>query len=94
MTRRRRKSAQSQLTWTPDLAEMFLAPATWTPPGSVKVWRARHHITMTARFVTPMGFVSTAKVRLERDCVVGDLVVVESSLSQTLTVAARAEVAP
>jgi hypothetical protein len=53
------------LDWTPEIASLFaLVPATWQPPVRVRVSGGLHHATFTARFRTPAGFVSTARVRV------------------------------
>ncbi|MFN3582588.1 hypothetical protein [Phenylobacterium sp.] len=54
------------LDWTPDIARLFaLVPANWTPPLRVKVSGGLRHATVAARFRTPAGHVSTARVRLD-----------------------------
>lgn len=53
--------------WVPEMAELFsLVAADWTPPTQVKAHRAKVHTTIVARFTTPAGHTTTAKVRISR----------------------------
>jgi len=53
------------LDWTPAIARLFsLVPVDWTPPLRVRVSGGLRHATVSARFKTPGGFPSTARVRI------------------------------
>lgn len=71
MRPRRRRSAFCHtvlLDWTPEIARLFaLVPADWTPPLKVRVSGGLAHTTFSARFHTPGGHPSTARVRLPRE---------------------------
>lgn len=69
MSRRSRKGQRLLptvwLDWTPDVASLFaLVPQDWSPPLRVRVSGGLRHTTFAARFLTPAGFHSTARVRL------------------------------
>jgi len=66
MSRRRSRMMPTVwLDWSPEIAAAFgLVPAGWSPPLRVKISGGLRHSTMTARFRTPRGFTSTARVRI------------------------------
>lgn len=62
---RRKRLPDVWLDWSPEIARAFgLVPSGWTPPLRVKVSGGLNHSTMAARFRTPQGFTSTARVRI------------------------------
>lgn len=92
MSRRkiRRAAGFVMVDWTPDIAQLFdLVPQDWSPPAKARISAGKAHNTVSARFKTPAGFVSTARVRIER--VKGVLTVTEASMSQTFTLVASKE---
>lgn len=53
------------LDWSPAIARLFaLVPADWEPPHQVRIRGGLQHATVSARFRTPGGFPSTARVRI------------------------------
>jgi hypothetical protein len=88
MSRRRKKRAlvpTMWVDWNADVAQLFtLAPASWTPPAKVKICAGRIHNTVSARFRTSDGSITTARVRIER--VDGVLTVVRADMTVGLSV--------
>lgn len=54
------------LDWSPAVAQLFaLVPADWRPPLRVRIRGGLQHATVSARFMTPCGHPSTARVRID-----------------------------
>ena len=91
--RRPRNKARGRKTiwldWTPAIADLFdLVPSAWAPPSKVRLTSGRDAGTLSARFVDPRGFPTTARLRLEFEG--RDAQVVEEALSFDLTLTTEA----
>lgn len=86
MSRRRPKRT---IPWTADWAEAFIAPATWSPPATLTVWKGARRTTVVGLYLDDAGRRVRATVRLAGND--GDgFTVLESSISMAFTFRERA----
>jgi hypothetical protein len=75
-----RRPSRITADWTSDLAAVFGAlPQGWTAPKTVRISAARAHYTVSGRFNTPSGEISTVRIRCVENAGVLEIVSKEMS---------------
>ena len=71
------------LPWNEAMAELFRLASIgdWRPPASVRLSPGQSRMTLSGRFTASDGAVMTARIRLRRDQVSGEVEVVGEELS-------------
>lgn len=77
------RRAARWLPWSPALDELFRLAGCmdWTPPKAARLSPGQSRMTLSARFTGEDGTVMTARIRLARDGVTGELDVIGEELS-------------